>query len=45
MAVVALVERTTYLSLTGTRRGDRDKTLDVLAAAVQAGIRGTPTPA
>ena len=41
MAVVALVERTTYLSLTGTRPGDRDKTLDTLATAIQAGIRGT----
>jgi AcrR family transcriptional regulator len=41
MAVVALVERTTYFFTTGTLRADRDAMLDTLATAVQDGICGS----
>lgn len=42
MAVVALVERTTYLLAIGTLRTDRDTMLDVLAGALHGGVRGQP---
>jgi AcrR family transcriptional regulator len=40
MAFVAMVERTSYLMVTGAIRADRDAALDRLAAAVQDGTCG-----
>ena len=42
MAVVALVERTSYFHATGTLRVDRTAMLDMLTDTVQAGICGAP---
>ncbi len=43
MAVVALVERTSYFHTTGTLRVDRTAMLDALTDTVQAGICGAPS--
>lgn len=40
MAIVALIERTSYLAANGTLRIDRDTLLDTLAAIVHRGIHG-----
>jgi AcrR family transcriptional regulator len=40
MAVVAMIERTNYMLVSGTLAGDRDSLLDTLAIAVNAGIHG-----
>jgi AcrR family transcriptional regulator len=43
MAIVALIERTSYLAANGSLRADPETLLDTLAAIVHRGIHG-PTP-
>lgn len=44
MAIVALIERTSYLAANGSLRADRETLLDTLAAAVHTGIHGAAPP-